>query len=187
MLKKLTLLAMSVAALIAFAIPATASAAEWTSNGEPTESHTLVKFTGHVQTTVFGAVGTTADTVHVELILKPGSTGTVTKFEVTNCLGIIGYAGNTCHVTTQKMPWVIHCNANGTISITNIHITHKYTGSNPPGDSTIVGGVTATADNNTAITRLHLASAGLTSNGLPTVISGSLNVDATHSGKIGCV
>jgi hypothetical protein len=186
MLKKLTMLAMSVAALVAFAVPATASAAEWTSEAAPLGGETTVKLSGHAKFEVFKAVGATG-TVHAELKLKPGSTGEVTKFEVTNCVGIIGYAGNTCHASAQTLNWVTHCNADGTIMITGAHLTNVYTGSSPPGNSTLIGDVLATPDDNKAITNVSLSSANATANGLPAVISGSLNVEAPHSGKIGCV
>jgi hypothetical protein len=189
MLKKLTMLAMSVAALVAFAVPATASAAEWTSNGAPLEGETAVKLIGHVETTVFLSIGTTAGTVHMEMRLKPGSTGTVTNFEVTNCVGTIAIAGIPCHATTQNTPWMIHCNggASGSISITGIHSTYQFTGANPPGNWTVVGGVTATPDNRAAITSVVLSSAGATANGLPAKVLGTLNVESPHSGEIGCV
>ena len=188
MLKKLTMLALSAAALVAFALPATASAG-WTVNETALETNTEVEFTGHADFTVFNLVGATA-ILHIKVNLEKGSTGKVTGFTATECVGILGYKGNTCHVTTPTLaetPWVVHCNASGTISITEIDIHNKYTGASPPADSTLVGGVTATPDNNKTITTVTLSSNGANVGGNPANVTGDLAVVAPHTGVIGCV
>ena len=189
MLKNLALLTLSVAVLVAFAVPATASAG-WTVNEGALETNTEVEFTGHAQFSIFGVVGVTMETVHIQVTLEPGSAGTVTSFTATNCVGILGYKGNTCDVTTPTLadkPWQVHCNTNGTISIAELDIHYKYTGASPPADWTLNGGVTATPNNNKTISTVTLSSAGANVGGNPGVFTGDLSVSEAHTGIIGCV
>jgi hypothetical protein len=102
MLKKLTMLAMAVGALAAFAVPATASADVW---NEPGEYH----FEGHLNVTVPAAgLEFTCDvTARVHLENTPTATGQVTELNALtgnpNCHMVQPATTTTCAITGMAM------------------------------------------------------------------------------------
>lgn len=194
MFKKMLLVAMAAGALVAFAAPAMASAAEWKVNGAPLEEETTIEFTGSAQfglTPPFPEVGAHA-VLHIQVTLSPGSTGVVEGLVATECTGTGGYTGLTCHVSTNLTPtnqWVLHCEANGTMRITNIDLTNRYTPEGLAANTTLTGNVTGVATpNNEEIESIDLSDAGeVLANGVPADVSGELELVAPHTGIIGCV
>ena len=182
MLKKMMLLAVMAVAAVAFAVPAVASATEWTHEGKGLEENASVTFTGTAQFNT-GTAGIHCTTVHVKATLEPGSTGKITSFEGTHCTGIGGLAGATATTTPTGLPWTIHANANGSITITGVHIDNAITPSPPfPPGATIFGNVTATPNNSSAISSVELSGTVETSVG-PAQVSGTL--EASPAGTYG--
>lgn len=178
MIKKLTLLAFAVAALVAFAVPASASAAEWQFEGKPLEENATLTLSG------FGAFSTGPSgahgNLHAHITLEPGSTGTVDALTVTNCKGTGGLAGLTCHGTSEKLPWTIHCNPGGTATITSIQLKNTYTGT--PIVTTLTGNIIVSGEGG-SLNHVSLAGEGTLVNGsTPATVTGTLEADAESQG-----
>ncbi len=181
-IKKITMLASMALALGAFAIPASASAAEWTDEGATLEAAANVTFSGTAQFDT-GTAGVHCPTVVAKATLQPGSTGTINSFEGVGCKGIKGLNGASATTTATGLPWVIHANDNGTITITDVHIDNALTPSPPfPPSATIFGDVTATPNNPEEISSVALSGKVETTAGEADV-SGSLN--ASPAGRYG--
>jgi len=135
MLKKMMLLAVSVAALAAFAIPASASAANthWTDNDVVVGSGVNISapFEGKLQ---FAAGASTFGCEVTTIINVTGPTSaSITKFEPTTstCAGTGAFAKCTLKAHTNNAPWSI-TNSLTSLSITkpegNVTIKNEYDG-----------------------------------------------------------
>jgi len=174
MLKKLTLLALAVAA---FAIPASASAAEWKFEGEPLKETASVTLSGGAGFTA-GTNGAHA-TLDAVIDLEPGSTGKVTTLGISNCTGTGGLTGLTCDATEENLPWTVHCNADGSVTITGVQITNHYTPSGLAPDTTLTGSVVATGEEG-SLDSVSLSGSGTTVD----IKGGPQGVTASVSGTL---
>jgi len=189
MLKKMTLLAMAVGALVAFAVPATASAADqWTyedaviPNGtEVAESYEgFLQFTspspplpvhstfGCQVTVVIAAEGTAGGTGHAEVVEFNPTT--------TECTGTGVFTG--CHLIgdTSNPPWTVDIHASD-LKVTGPITTHNEYTSCPVGSETNLAfeSVTAQTTSTTAgIQTIHIH--GVATNGVTTT-SGTFHAE----------
>lgn len=181
MLKKALLLAAVVSALLA--VPAMASAAEWTEGGAPITATKTVKFTGPVSFESGEAGGISCTTAHVELILHPGDVGTVKKFEPTGCTThgplkeVFGCEVESVTSTaTEATPWGATATLSG-VPITGIGITNHMNAACLLGPEIVVESATepvvATPDSNSAIHSVTLSGEVETNVG-PSVAGGTL-------------
>lgn len=173
MIKKLTLLAAAVAALVAFAVPASASAAEWKFEGKGLTEMKTVKLSGPAGFTVGGGAAGAHAVLDATLTLEPGSTGTVTELTVTACTGTGQLAGLTCHGTPVALPWTVHCNADGSMTITGVHLTNVYTPTGLVANTTLLGNVVGTGVEG-SLDEVVLEGEGVTANGNPATVTGTL-------------
>ena len=197
MFKKLTLLAMAIGALAAFALPAVASA-NWTVEGEElTENHTLevtgtIGFMGPagagspgVSCIVTASIELTAGTnvAHVKTFAPE-----VKENGTPNCTGT-GVLAN-CHVesvTAIGLPWTLSA-AGDTLTIQGAGVTNKYKAGTCPITESVVAdtgekdSVTAKADNQEAVSEFTM---GGTLGGGVLVINGNLKVIGGDAGKYG--
>lgn len=195
MLKKLTLLAMAVAALVAFAAPAAAQAeADWTHEGTViTEDH-HVEFTGPAEFNLAESETGAHAIVHAEITLYPDTgTGTVSAFHVTNCTGTGELNGFPCTGSPTFPDWPVQARADGTILITipkteplhNVYYAdagHTF----PVATTALSGPVIATPDNSGEIGSVQLVGGeGLEANGNAAEASGELAVTEGDAGTYG--
>lgn len=172
MLKKLTLLVMAVAALVAFAVPASASAAEWKFEGKPLAEEVEVELSGG------GAFSTAAAGAHGNLsavvVLGPGSTGTVTSLTVSGCTGTGALNNVPCHGTALNVPWTLHCNSNHTVTITGVELTNTYTGTSV--HTILTGNVVVTPTSTGSLDHVTLSGSGtvVDPGSSPATVSGTL-------------
>lgn len=129
MFKKAMMLAVAAAALVAFAIPATASA-NWQHNHAELGQNANIEVTG--QSKFQGEVGNVeCQTVAAVQLLAPGTTANVNSFVVDvtgsetvtdNCQVGGGLASLGCtdvaSVTTEGTPWTAHAISSTTVSVT---------------------------------------------------------------------
>jgi hypothetical protein len=175
-IKKMALLASMALALVAFAAPATASALEWKHEGKKLAANASISFTGPVGfTSAFGNVS--CETAHGTGVIKPGTTGTITAFDGTNCKGSGLLTGCTVDDTALGLPWVTHITGAKTFSITGVKIKNVFT--DDPfcvvDETTLEGSITATVDNAAAISSATLS--GTLNSSL-----GTVNVNGTLQG-----
>jgi hypothetical protein len=132
MLKKMMLLAMAVAAVAAFAVPAAASADVWTDNGtvlEPEEDITQA-YEG-VLTFNTGATGTFGCNVTIVVTTNGPEAAQITKFSptTTSCVGTVAFKGCELIEDLSNTPWDVH-NATTPLVVTkagaNMTIFNKY-------------------------------------------------------------
>lgn len=180
MIKKLTLLAFAVAALAAFAIPASASAAEFQVGGEPIKETEEVTLTGkaHFTTAIAGAEGTLHANVHFDP--STPSTATLKSLTVTNCKGLISLAGYTCHATAKNLPWTIHCNANNTVTITSVELENQYTGAEPKPNTLLTGNVIGTLGVGGSLDKITLSGEGTKAD----IVGTTTQLNATVEGTL---
>jgi len=154
MFKKLMLLTMAVGALVAFAVPASASAAQWLDNGEPFSGDRTIELEGHAEFTK-GANGVTCNQAKFTMTMQ-GETdeGSVTAFSVTNptteCVGKGELA--PCppeQPDPENLPWPVTVNANQTITVK--HIQFKATFLFCPAVQVAEGEMTLVPDNSEEI------------------------------------
>jgi hypothetical protein len=129
--KKMLLVASMALAAIAFAAPASASALEWTDEGEPYAGEASDTLSGKLS---FGnpAAGQSkfGCTVHAGVSGEGGSsTGTLTSFNVTTstCAGEGAFA--TCKLkedSTTGLPAVVHITGTNTLTITGPIVIHNH-------------------------------------------------------------
>jgi hypothetical protein len=111
--KALLLAATAVAALVAMAIPVSASAAVWLHEGEPLAEHTEFELSGGEVIEVGGSV--LICEAHATITTEGGNTAQMTNFKITanSCAGLVGPLKG-CEVTSAKatgLPWAIDVNA----------------------------------------------------------------------------
>jgi hypothetical protein len=192
MLKKMMLLAGMALAVVAFAGPASASAAEWIHNVEgeevPAVSGESEDFTGFAKFEVTVLEGTSFGcVVHAHVVLGGGSTANVTGFEITTstCVGEGLLAG--CELSADQptnLPWTVAINPTD-FSIANVTLDNRFKEGCFFEEAQLkFPSITAVPNNRTEITTLTLSGAGedeLT--GLPLAASGVLT--AYHPGTYG--
>lgn len=190
MLKKMMLLATAVAAVLAFAIPASASAAEWTHNEEPLTENANVEFNGSASFLNAEGTGIACSTAFAKVTLEPGDMGTVTAFgavaPTVNCpttglLKTLGCQVKEGGITPEGLPWTIDVNAND-FTITGVKITTDLENC-ILGSVTIEGNVTATPDSTNPIHNVTLS--GTLSSSLGGSVSVGGTLDASPSGTYG--
>jgi hypothetical protein len=192
MIKKAILLTAAVMALLA--VPAAASAAEWTMGGAPIGGTSEIKFTGTVQFTAGGNGGIHCTTAHVTLSADPGNMGNITEFTGTGCttFGLLKTVFG-CEVENggmpiaQNLPWTATASARGKATITGIHILNEMNAACALGNIEVEDGlepVVATANNAAAIESVTLSGEVETNVG-PSTVSGSLAVEAPNVGTYG--
>lgn len=170
MIKKLTLIAAAVAALAAFVVPTSASAAEWQFEGKPIAENATMTFAGTVM--VVGSSFMFHEQWDVHITLYPGSTGTVDFLTVSNCKGRGSLEGLTCHGTSEALPWTIHCNENGSVTMTSVKLKNIYTETILV--TTLTGNIVATGEGG-SLDQVSLSGEGTVINGsTPVAVTGTL-------------
>lgn len=131
-IKKMLLLATATLAVVALAIPATASAGKWKDKGVFLNAgeHATLEFSGSVELEYKNATNVLTCNASFTLTAEGGETGTITKFELetASCAGIGIFAG--CKVKSDKfstLPLVVHTVAVG-FEITKPELTIEYQG-----------------------------------------------------------
>jgi opacity protein-like surface antigen len=138
MLKKMMLLAVSAAALVAFAVPASASAAtDWTHNGSVVGNNVDLteSFEGFLSFDT--GIGSFGCDVTVKLTVTGPTSAEITEFNPTtaSCVGTGMLV--TCHLAndTSNVPWTV-TNGTGNVSITksggNVTVFNEYKGGECP-------------------------------------------------------
>jgi opacity protein-like surface antigen len=151
MLKKMMLLAVSAAALVAFAVPASASATEWQDAGEGFAGHRTIDLEGHAEFKTTTGAGVTCKQAKFTLtMVGGGDSGSVTAFSVTNptteCNGFGALAACVPEQPdAENLGWPVTANANGTITISGIQFKATY--NNCPASQIAGGKITLTPNN----------------------------------------
>ncbi len=207
MLKKITLLAMAVGMLAAFALPAAASAS-WVDNGVALKEgeNPKISFTGTATKFTSVATGGVSCNTVAEITLTGGTTtGFVNKFEPNGtataaCVtsGLLATEGCVVEkVTSTGLPWVLHNNTpTKTASVTTGTIDLELRKTNAAkeniacpkfaGSDITPGTVTLTPDNAAAISTLTLSGTLKFDPGeIPVTISGVFHVLAPNIGTYG--
>ncbi len=206
MLKKLMMLAVAVAALVAVALPVSAMA-NWTDNGKPITSKATVEFTGTNVKFSSGPAGSIECHTTAQAIFHPGTTGTVTMFDpegsvttackaggaLANCqvheVQATGYKGGT--LTAE--PWDLHTDTKDiTITTGDIHstVTGQFcaTGQTTSTVTVTAGTVTGHVDDPDKVSTIQLTGTLITDSKLGqfgTTISGVQHVKGTDAGTYG--
>jgi hypothetical protein len=195
MLKKLTLLAMAIAAVTALAAPALASATttEWTNNGATLGSNASVHFEGSASFTsaTLGTVSCASKATAVAELIAGGHNATISTFTdsapTTDCT-VSGFLGSTCgSKSLTAVNLKKHASGTGTLGTKQIDISGVELENKFGSCLTLVltGSVVATLDSETAAKTAAL-SGELETNGFGKVkVSGDLNITAAESGKYG--
>jgi hypothetical protein len=193
MLKKITLLAMAVAALAVFVLPAVASA-NWKDSGVEVKTNATITATG--TEFKFTSVATGAITCHVVLegtLTASSTAGDLTKFEplggnaTANCTtgGVIANEGCVIEsVTATELPWnLTDTGTTITVATRTIDIRLVKKGSANvlcqkfPGSDFTAGTLTFTPDKTTAISTLTLSgSLKFDPGSIPLTFSGTFDV-----------
>jgi hypothetical protein len=191
-MKKLIMLATAVAAVAAFALPASASAAEWHMEGNPVVGNPKIGASG-----TFGFAGGYDCTMHMEIELTGGTdVGHITKFEVTTSTCVIKETLKAIGCTALSADTFTSGTVTDTgtdIEINNFALHLTFTGGSLCAGgisltlSSIAGSpVTAEVDNVNAITKITKVSGNLHNSftGGNSAISGS-NTPVTPAGTYG--
>lgn len=190
MIKKMMLLAVSAAAVIAFAVPAAASA-NWTHSGSELAEDATVSFSGPASFSVGeGAAGWSWE-IHAKLELTAGTTAAhVLTFEDSDCTGFGQLANLTCTGTPEGLPWTAHIDPEtGDIRITNIKLTNHYYSpldaehANPLTTTVLTGNILASPETASAISSVSLSGENTFANGWPATVEGTLS--ASEPGTYG--
>ena len=180
MIKKMMLLAVSAAAVIAFAVPATASA-EWTEFGAPLENDAEVVFSGPANFEVPGFAGAHADVTAKLKLIAGTTTAEVLSFTDSNCTGTLALNGLPCTGTARNLPWHAEVDANGNIRIANIDLlTHYYSDAGHTSlvtQTVLKGNIIASPDNREEISSVTLSGEGVTANENPAIVGGTLGAE----------
>ena len=192
---KRSALIMLVAVAAAFAAPGVASAAEWikgaspltgplqwTENGDGLSGNTTVTLEGPFE--FEGVPGGIKCTATAKVQLQPGTTGSVTEFNLlkSTCKGNGLLTG--CQVTsyTASTPWSVTATTSG-FHISNVSVTENFDSKCIASKAALsFGELSATADNPHAISSVTLSGEG-TSNLGEVEAAGTLN--ATPAKKFG--
>jgi hypothetical protein len=186
MFKKTLLFAAVVMAL--FALPAVASAAEWTMGGNPITETSVITLHGTVEfnSGENGGIHCNNSDVTVSAHAFPNNElGSVTAFTGTECTtyGPLDEVFG-CHVegempTAENLPWAADAIAPGEAEISGIDIVNHMNSGCAVGEEIVVEDgaipVVATANNNNAISSVTLSGEVDTNVG-PSTVSGTLSV-----------
>lgn len=189
MLRKMLLVVSAMAALAAFAMPAAAQAEEWHVNGKAQTETKQTKFGAGISETIFGF------TVGIEIYfymstdnISSTANGAVVSAErfpqSTNLPGCaVELATNS---TEASETWPVMGTGEHGISISNIEVTNYYSSGcakyGIPSETTHVGTLTATYNNETEC--LEMEKAGdltTTGGGVPVLYSGQLCNEEEYS------
>jgi len=181
-----------VAMVAAMALPAAAPAANWKHSGVDITQKKTIALTG----TVAFAGGVHCPEVKAVVDLEPGSTGTVTSFDIedtSKCTTSDALAAIGCKtVTAHKMDgtWVVHDNGTS-IGLDGFKLTVTYEGTGLCVSPIVVEyrdkfatQIVMTPNNVNSIGSLTL-SGEMTSGGNSLAVSGTLNVLAPNAGTYG--
>ena len=157
---------LAVMAVATMATPISASAAEWTHEGEPLEEKASVELTGNMGFTITGIASYECIT-HMSATLEPGSTGTITKFETTatTCKGS-GALANCKAIGTHVLglSWSKHAQLGPSLlNLTDVTytITYEKTPQCPIADATrYVGSIIGVPDGTVTVRTLSLSGTG---------------------------
>ncbi|HUC06995.1 MAG TPA: hypothetical protein VMR96_02810 [Solirubrobacterales bacterium] len=192
-------LALMAIAVAAFAVPAAASASnwtkegkevtqanlEWTQGGNPVESNSSIALEGLMKFT--GPVGGTECTVKESGFVSSGNSGHINSFEAPlgGCKPLGALAGcKLTSVTPAGFPWTISATETGgkvVARITDINVNYKYEGFLCPKEITVTGGLTATPNDSYKISSFSLSGELKASLGEKVTVSGSLGVSPAES------
>jgi hypothetical protein len=177
--KRLLLVGMIVA-VTALTGAASASAAVWKDAGVNVGSAISIGLSGG-EVFESGTSGMSCG-VKATLTTSGGSTGTITKWEITSCAGGFGELAK-CEILASEpktLPWTVDVNTTD-ISVTNMRTRHSFKAGCPIKelDKTIAN-MTMTPDLTTAITQFEFTGTNGTYKQF-----GSVSVDAPNSGTYG--
>ncbi|MBK5218513.1 MAG: hypothetical protein JJE35_01820 [Thermoleophilia bacterium] len=176
MFKKMMLLAGMALAVVAVAGPASASAS-WLNDHKAIEADETVTASGPAAFAIPGVAGASAK-IHVNLEMTAGkTTGEITSFSATECLGTGGFTGLTCTTEPRNLPWTVHITAENTIEITDVELHNEYyLGAHIPANTKattiLVGDILATPDNAQTMSTLTLSNINATANGNAVTVTG---------------
>ena len=121
-------LAALVAALLA--VPAAASAVQWTEGGQPLQGSAEIELTGSLEWTAFSQVGYYCEYAATATI-SPGDDGQITDVDFTFCEGRGNYSGMPATGTALSLPWDIHAQSDGKIHLDEfvLEVDWQYAGS----------------------------------------------------------
>ena len=189
--KKLTLLAGMALAVVAFAIPASASANSWQHLGANlgTQQHLTQSYEGRL-TFNTGATGQFSCVVTVTITAEGPNNGQVQEFNPTTdtCEGQIVFEKCELIQHTANLPWQINNAANpvvvtkagGKVTIHNIYAKESCKGKQQTSHLEF-NEVKAQVTGKSPITALHIA--GQATNGIPAF--GTVSVTEEHPGTLG--
>ena len=185
MLKKMMLLASALAALVAFAVPATASADTWAHNGvalSPEQDMTQ-SYEGFLQFNT-GATGTFGCDVTIKITTNGPHAAQVTEFNPTTgtCVGTVAFKGCKLIADKSNVPFNVS-NAATPLSVTkaggNITIHNEYEAGSCAGKQTTshleFATISAAVEGTNPITKLTIS--GTSTVGVPA--SGALTPEPT--------
>lgn len=176
-MKRLMLLAVAAAAVVAFAVPAAASA-EWTKESEPLTENEHVTFSGPANFQIPGTFGWEWEMSLGLTLIAGTTTAEVTSYADSNCKGTLGFAGLSCTGEGRNLPWIAHVKGE-TIQITGYDVLYGFYAGSHEGtvarQVVLTGNIIATPDNREAISSVTLEGEGTTANGAPATVAGTLN------------
>jgi hypothetical protein len=193
MIKKAILLTATTMALLA--VPAVASAAEWTMGGKAITATSEIKLTGTMAFVASSYGGIDCPTAHVTLSADPGNMDQVNEFTGTGCetFGLLNTLFG-CHVenegmpTAARLPWTVTTIARGIARITGIEYINDMNAGCALGEEIVVADGTnpleITANNAGAISSVSL-SGELETNVGPSSPTGTLVVESPDIGTYG--
>ena len=187
--KKLTLLAGMALAVVAFAIPASASAGAWQHNGAPLSGHLEQSYEGRLAFNT-GVNGQFSCQVTVTITAEGPNNAQIQEFEPTTgtCEGQIAFKGCELIHHTANLPWSVNNSANpvvvtkpeGKVTIHNIYGKGTCAGKQETSHLEF-NEVKAQVTGQEPITALHIS--GQATNGVPA--SGTLTTTELHEGTLG--
>lgn len=177
MMKKMMLLASAVAAIAAFAIPASASAAHFTDQGSPIPAAGIPEtLTGTAEFKNANG-GIHCETVHAVLHVTTNS-AEVKEFLPTGCK-TTGNLAAVCTVGTPlatQLPWVVDVTSTTSLNITGVDIDNPMTGINCPFAAT---GLTASGNGVTGSVTTEGVLGTVTLGGTLETAAGTVNVSGS--------
>ncbi|HEY2715081.1 MAG TPA: hypothetical protein VGI73_02545 [Solirubrobacterales bacterium] len=151
---------LAMAALLALAGSATASAAVWKDGGMEVTSPFALELGGGGQYEIEEGLGGVNCSEHMTLSSSGGSNATISKFENKSCKTFGTLAA--CTVQTVEaigLPWSITLGTEAE-TISGMHVKHKFKAGCPVGEINETVNVTMTPDNSAAIESFELLESG---------------------------
>jgi hypothetical protein len=170
------LLALAASVLVAFAVPAIASASNWTKNGHELKVTELqwtqdgVPLTGETTASFEGTFGSSNHgdcAVSGEMSLRPSrAVGALTKFTLSSCQAGPIFKSLGCSLssaTANGLPWAyaaksVKATSPQELKIMNVSVTYTFSGGlcGAGAKDTVSGAITATPDNSSKVSSLSL-------------------------------